>query len=176
LPTGCPRPGVDGGGDAVPGVTCRMKRYSSVMVDVVADIEIAASPATIAGVMFDPNRYPEWMKAVERVELHSTALAPGARVTNHGAFMGQSISWTTEVQTVHFPHILELKVVDGPFVGDVRYSIQRSAQGSRVQIHDRGELTGMAKLAPADMVTGAMRSAIEADLGRLKTLVEAPSA
>jgi hypothetical protein len=45
-----------------------------------------------------------------------------------------------------------------------------------VQIHDRGDLTDMAKLAPVDMVTNAMRSAIEADLGRLKTLVEAPPA
>ena len=38
------------------------------MIDVRAEIEIAASPATIAGVMFDPQRYAEWMSAVERVE------------------------------------------------------------------------------------------------------------
>ncbi|MGE3342521.1 MAG: SRPBCC family protein [Vicinamibacterales bacterium] len=142
------------------------------MIDLTVAIDIAASPAAIAAIMFDPQRYPEWLKAVQRVEVHSAALQPGARVTNHGVFMGQQISWTTEVVTVGFPHLLDLQVVDGPFVGRVRYSIQRSGEGSRVAIHDKGELTGIAKFAPLDMVTSAMRSAIEADLGRLKALVE----
>ena len=58
------------------------------MIDVRAEIEIAASPATIAGVMFDPQRYAEWMSAVERVEVLDPALAPGARVRHHGKFTG----------------------------------------------------------------------------------------
>ena len=32
--------------------------------------------------------------------MHSAALQPGARVTHHGVFMGQNISWTTEVVAV----------------------------------------------------------------------------
>lgn len=143
------------------------------MIDVSAEIDIAASPAHIAGVLFDPQRLTEWMKAVERVELHSAALAPGARVTHHGTFLGQSISWTTEVEAVHFPHLLTLRITDGPFQGQTRFGIQRSGEGSRVQIHNRGELSGLAAMAPASMVTGPMQSALHADLARLKTLVEA---
>lgn len=142
------------------------------MIDVTAEIEIAASPAHIAAVMFDPQRTSEWMKAVERVEVHSAALAPGARVTHHGTFMGQSISWTTEVESVHFPHLLAMRITDGPFQGQARFGIQRSGDGSRVQVHNRGELKGLAAMAPESMVTGPMRSALEADLGRLKTIVE----
>ena len=49
-------------------------------IDVSAEIDITASPADIAGVMFDPNREPEWMKAVAGVELIDPALERGARV------------------------------------------------------------------------------------------------
>jgi uncharacterized protein YndB with AHSA1/START domain len=145
------------------------------MIDVTAEVDIAGSPAHIAAVMFDPQRTAEWMQAVERVEVHSAALAPGARVTHHGTFLGQSISWTTEVESVHFPHLLALRITDGPFQGQARFGIQRSGDGSRVQIHNRGELTGLAAMAPAAMVTGPMRAALEGDLGRLKALVEASS-
>lgn len=142
------------------------------MIEISADIDIAASPAAIAAVMFDPQRTPEWMQAVERVDLHSAALAPGARVTHHGSFMGQAISWTTEVESVHFPHLLTLTVGDGPLVGQTRFNIQRSGDGSRVQVHMRGTLTGLAALAPASMVVGPLQSALAGDLARLKHLVQ----
>jgi len=150
------------------------------VIDLAAAIEIAASPATIAAVMFDPQRYAEWSAAVDRVEVHDAALQPGARVTHHGTVMGQPVRWTSAVVAVQFPHLLDLQIGDGPFSGRVRYSIQRTGHGpgdhSRVQVHNRGELTGLAALAPVTMVTGAMQSAIEADLGRLKTLIETPAA
>lgn len=142
------------------------------MISVSADISINASPATIAGVMFDPQRSMEWSKTVERVELHDVALQPGARVTHHGSLMGQKISWTTEVEAVHFPHVLALRVVDGPFVGTLKFGIQREGDGSRVQVQQRGELKGMAAMLPASMVTGPLQSGIEADLVRLKALIE----
>lgn len=142
------------------------------MMDLRAEIDIAASPATIAGVMFDPQRYTEWMKTVDRVEVLDPALAPGARVKHQGAFMGKSIAWTTEVETVHFPHVLVLKVSDGPFVGTSRIGIQRHGGGSRVQIHNTGELKGM-PFVPEAMVSGPLQSALQADLVRLKALVEA---
>ncbi len=141
------------------------------MIDVRAEIEIAASPSTIAGVMFDPQRYSEWMKAVERVEVLDKALAPGARVRHHGTFMGQPIAWTTEVEVVHFPHVLALKMIDGPFVGIARIGIQRSGGGSHVQVQNTGELKDF-PFVPEAMVTGPMTSALQSDLARLKALIE----
>ncbi len=143
------------------------------MIDVRAEIDIAASPATIAGVMFDPQRYAEWMSAVERVEVIDPALAPGARVRHHGRFMGQALVWTTEVETVHFPHVLAFRIVDGPFVGTARIGIQRSGTGSRVQVQNTGELKDM-PFIPESMVTGPLQSGLQADLARLKALVETP--
>lgn len=142
------------------------------MIDVRAEIEIAASPATIAGVMFDPQRHAEWMKTVTRVEVLDPALAPGARVRHHGSVMGREMTWTTVVETVHFPHVLVLATADGPFVGTSRIGIQRSGGGSLVQVQHRGELNGM-PFVPEAMVAGPMQAATEGDLARLKALVEA---
>jgi len=142
------------------------------MIDVRADVEIATAPSAIAGVMFDPQRYAEWMEAVERVEILDKALAPGARVRHHGSFMGRPIAWTTEVETVHFPHVLILKMIDGPFVGTARIGIQRSSGGSRVQVQKSGELTDF-PFVPEAMVAGPLTAALQSDLDRLKAIIEA---
>lgn len=142
-------------------------------IDVSAEIEIAAAPADIAGVMFDPQREPEWIQAVKGVELVDPDLRPGARVRRQGRILGRDLEWTTQVEAVHFPHVLALRIADGPFTGTVRYDIQRSAGGSRVRIRNVGELTGMSFL-PAAVVAGPMKSALGADLERLKALVEQP--
>jgi uncharacterized membrane protein len=141
-------------------------------VDVSAEIDITAAPADVAAVMFDAAREPEWMKVVTGVELIDPALERGARVRRTGTVLGQEFGWTTEVEAVHFPHVLTLRIVEGPFVGTVRYDIQRSGVGSRVRIRNVGEAKALGPL-PAVMITGPMRSAMTADLERLKAIVEA---
>jgi uncharacterized protein YndB with AHSA1/START domain len=140
-------------------------------VDVTAEIAINASPADIAAVMFDPEREKEWMAAVQRVEVLDPALAPGARVRHHGRFLGRDLSWLTEVEGVHFPHLLALRIAEGPFLGTVRYEIQRSGGGSVARVKNVGEPKSFA-LLPAALVEGPMRSALQGDLARLKALVE----
>ena len=140
-------------------------------IDVSVETEIAAAPATIAAVMFDPSREREWIKAVSEVDVIDPALAPGARVVRRGSLLGRAISWATEVEAVHFPHVLTMRVTDGPFVGTVSYNIQRSGTGSRVKIRSVGAAAGLGFL-PSSMITGPMKSAIAADLDRLKAIVE----
>jgi hypothetical protein len=141
-------------------------------VDVSADIEIAADPADIAAVMFDPAREAEWMSAVTGVDVLDPALVKGARVRHRGRVMNQEFSWTTEVETVHFPHVLALRVSDGPLVGTMRFDVQRSGNGSRVRVRNVGEPGPALSFVPAGMVLGPLRSAMMADLERLKALVE----
>ena len=142
-------------------------------IDVAAEIDIDAAPADIAAIMFDPAREPEWMTAVKAVTVIDPALAVGARVEHRGSFLGREIAWTTEVARFHFPHVLALRISDGPFVGLVRYEIQRvSSGGSRAAIHTTGE-PGRFGFLPAGLVTAPMRKAMNGDLARLKTIVEA---
>jgi uncharacterized membrane protein len=145
------------------------------MIDVTAQIEIAAAPADVAAVMFDPQREPEWMKVVLGVELLDPALAPGARVRRKGSLMGHEFQWTTEVEAIHFPHVLTLRIVDGPFEGTVFYQIQRSAGGSTVKIRNVGDAKGFG-FVPASLISGPMQTAIAADLDRLKAVVEGRTA
>jgi uncharacterized membrane protein len=140
-------------------------------VDLVVETEIAAAPADVAAIMFDPQREPEWMEAIKRVEVIDPALQPGARVRRTASFMGRELSWTTEVEAVHFPHVLRLKVTDGPFTGTILYQIQRSVNGSVVRVHNDGQ-TSMLGFLPASLIEAPMRSALTADLARLKNLVE----
>ena len=144
-------------------------------VDLVVETEIAAAPADVAAIMFDPQREPEWMQAIKRVEVIDPALQPGARVRRTASFMGRELSWTTEVEAVHFPHVLKLKVADGPFTGTILYQIQRSANGSVVRIHNDGQ-TSMLGFLPSSLIEAPMRSALTADLARLKSLVEGTQA
>src|SRR5439155_27098001 len=86
-----------------------IKMASMASVDVTVETEIAAAPADVAAVMFDPQREPEWMSAIKKVDILDAALQAGARVTHTASFMGRDLSWTTEVESVHFPHVLRLK-------------------------------------------------------------------
>jgi len=140
-------------------------------IDVAVEIEISgAAPADVASVMFDPAREPEWIEAVTGVEVIDPALAPGARVVHRGRVLGQELTWTTEVEAVHFPHILTLRITEGPFVGTVQYNIQRSGTGSHVRVRNVGDPT--IRFVPASFIAGPMKSAMSADLERLKALVE----
>jgi len=140
-------------------------------VDLTVETEIAAAPADIAAVMFDPQREPEWMSVIKSVELIDAALQPGARVRRTASVMGTSLSWVSQVEAVHFPHVLTLSIVEGPFTGRVSYNIQRSPAGSTVRIRNQGETTTFG-FVPASMIEPPMRAALVADLERLKALVE----
>jgi uncharacterized protein YndB with AHSA1/START domain len=140
-------------------------------IDLTVETEIAAAPADVAAVMFDPQREPEWMSAIKHVEIVDAALQPGARVRRTASFMGRDLGWTTEVEAVHFPHVLKLKIAEGPFTGTISYQIQRSVGGSMVRIHNQGQTT-MLGFLPSSLVEAPMRSALTADLARLKALVE----
>src|SRR5262245_13298170 len=142
-----------------------------ISIDLSAETEINAAPADIAAVMFDPQREPEWMSTVKAVDIIDPALQPGARVKRTASFFGQPFSWTTQVESVHFPHILTLRITDGPFSGVISYNIQRSERGSTVRIRNKGETSKLGFL-PASVVEGPMQTAMEQDLRRLKALIE----
>ncbi|MBM3752198.1 MAG: hypothetical protein FJW21_13640 [Acidimicrobiia bacterium] len=145
------------------------------MIDLAVSITVAATPEDVARIMFTPARYPDWMHSVHRVEAAPGPAITGDRVTNHGAMMGQPLSWTMVV-VVSGPQVLELNVVDGPFVGTVTYTVLPRDGGAHVQIHDVGRLEGPAAGLPVGQVEAALRQSIAADLGRLKALVESEAA
>ncbi|MER9951988.1 SRPBCC family protein [Mesorhizobium sp. M0047] len=114
-------------------------RQGKKMVDITVRSTMAAAADSIATVMFDPSRDPEWIGGVQRVEV--IALPPygiGTRVRRHGAFIGRSFAWVTEVTEFEPGRLVRMKYVSGPFAGGVDYSILPVGEGSEVVIRNYG--------------------------------------
>jgi hypothetical protein len=123
-------------------------------MDIAQDIQIAAAPADVAAVMFDPARDTEWMTSVTSSHPRSAGITVGAEVERSSLVAGQQIPWSTQVSGFHFPHVLRLRIAGGQ-TGAVHYEIQRAGTGSvaRVRAASEVDLFGF-------------------DLERLKALIE----
>ena len=140
-------------------------------LDVSVSELVAASPARIRAIMFDPLQDPVWMAAVTAVEPLSQERGPGARVRRSGRFLGRTLRWTTEVTAVS-AEALNLLIVDGPMRGTVSYRIEPEAAAARVTIRNVGQAPG---LAPRWLLRFAMSRSLRADLRRLRRVAEARS-
>jgi hypothetical protein len=140
-------------------------------IEIVAEVDIAAEPTDVAGVMFDPSREPEWMDAVESVEVLDAGIKPGGRVKRTASLMGSRFGWTTEVVSFHFPHVLELRLVDTLVEGRYTLHVDRAAGGSTARIRAVGD-PGPFVALPAAMISATARQMLSGYLGKLKAIVE----
>ena len=135
-------------------------------MEVTATRQIAAPPARVAKVMFDPSRDPEWIggaRSVDRPEVDPTSI--GAKTTRHGGFMGRKFSWTTEVAAFEPDRLLEMRFVAGPMKGGrVTYRIEQNEEGSLVSIRNTGPGPGL--------MGWFVRRSVGKDLERLARLVD----
>lgn len=99
---------------------------------------IGGAPADTAGVMFDPARDPEWMKAVTSSVPQTPGIQPGAEVRRTSTVGGVDIAWTTVVERFHFPHVLRL-TIGGGASGYIRYEVQRSGNGTIASVRASSE-------------------------------------
>ncbi len=102
-------------------------------MDIVHNIQIAAAPADVAAVMFDPARDREWMTSVTATTPRTAGITVGAEVDRTSVVGGQQIAWATQVAGFHFPHVLRLRITGGQ-TGDVHYEVQRTEGGSRAVV------------------------------------------
>lgn len=127
---------------------------------------IAATPAQVAAIMFDPMHDPEWIGGAKSVEPpKGDATRIGSRVTRQGGFMGRKFSWTTEVQGTEPDHLLHMTFIAGPMKGGtVTYRIEPDGPSSRVFIRNTG---------PGPQLMGwFVRRSVSKDLDRLARMVE----
>jgi uncharacterized protein YndB with AHSA1/START domain len=134
-------------------------------MDVIATRIIAASPESIAAIMFDPGRDPEWIGGAKSVDPPSgNPTAVGARTRRHGGFMGRKFSWQTEVVAFEPSRLLDMRFVGGPMKGGgVTYRIEPSIDGSQVSVRNTG---------PGPQIMGwFVKRSVGKDLDRLAKLV-----
>lgn len=143
-------------------------------IDVTATLDIAAAPAAVAAVEFDPARDPEWIGGVKRVEsVTPPPLAVGSQVRRSGGFLGRPIEWLMRVERLEPDRLVAMHALRSPFPMDVDYRLEPLDGGSRTRasIRIRGEGRGLYGL-PGPLLGPMVRRSVLSDLRRLRAIVE----
>ncbi len=89
-------------------------------------------------------------------------------------FLGRRLAYTYEVRALEPGRRLVMSTAEGPFPMETTYAWAPDGDGTRMTLRNRGEPTGFSALvAPFMAMAMAMRRATQADLARLKGLMEA---
>lgn len=143
-------------------------------VDVLTEIEIARPRADVAAFAADPANATAWYKNIKSVEWETPPpAAVGSRMRFVAKFLGRTLEYTYEVRSAEPGRSFVMSTSDGPFPMETTYT-WKDAPGGRTQmtLRNRGEPAGFAAVT-APVMARAMKRANEADLRRLKELLEA---
>ena len=143
-------------------------------VDVMTDVVIDRPREEVAAFAADPSNATAWYKNIRSVEWETSPPAEvGSRVRFVAGFLGRTLEYTYEIRALDPGRRLVMSTSEGPFPMETTYEWSDEPAGStRMTLRNRGEPTGFAKVS-APIMARAMRKATEADLRRLKTLLEA---
>ncbi|MES2639084.1 MAG: SRPBCC family protein [Myxococcota bacterium] len=144
-------------------------------VDILTEIHIARPPAQVSAFAGDPDRAPEWYVNIQSVEWQTTPpLAVGSRLAFVAHFLGRRLAYTYEIRELVPGARLVMSTAEGPFPMETTYTWEPAEGGTRMTLRNRGEPAGFSKLV-APLMAMAMRRANQADLVKLKGLLEVES-
>ena len=143
------------------------------MVDVETEIVIGRPRAAVAAYASNPENATAWYANIESVRRLTPGVAAGTRVAFVAKFLGRRLEYTYEVRE-HLPgERFVMSTAEGPFPMETTYAWEDAGDGAtRMTLRNRGEPAGFAKVA-APAMARAMRRANQADLRRLKQILEA---
>ena len=142
-------------------------------VDVLTEIEIARPRDDVSAFAADPANAPAWYKNIKAVEWQTPPPAVvGTKVHFRARFLGRTLDYTYEVRELEPGRRFVMATAEGPFPMETTYTWEDAADGAtKMTLRNRGEPSGFAAVT-ARVMTRAMRKANEADLRRLKELLE----
>jgi uncharacterized membrane protein len=145
-----------------------------VPVDVVTQIVIDRARDEVAAFASDPGNATAWYSNITSVEWEtSPPPAVGSRVRFTARFLGRTLTYTYEIRALEPGRRLVMSTADGPFPMETSYEWEDAGSDrTTMRLRNRGEPAGFAKVS-APLMARAMRRASEADLRRLKELLEA---
>lgn len=152
------------------GRRCQTPR---VAVDVLTEIEIRRPRDEVWAFAADPANAPAWYKNISAVEWQTPPPAEiGSRIQFRAHFLGRTLDYTYEVRELQPGRRFVMVTAQGPFPMETTYTWEDAADGAtRMSLRNRGEPSGFAAVT-APVMARAMRKANEADLRRLKELLE----
>ena len=141
-------------------------------VDVLTEIEIERPRAEVAAFACDPGNATRWYENIESVQWRTPPpLAVGSRLEFVARFMGRRLAYTYEVRELVPDERFVMSTAQGPFPMETTYAFEDTPAGTRMTLRNRGQPSGFAKVG-APLMERAMRRANQADLRRLKQLLE----
>jgi uncharacterized membrane protein len=142
-------------------------------VEVVTAIEIARPRDAVAAFAADPSNATAWYSNIKAVEWETPPpVAVGSKLRFRAEFLGRTLEYTYEVREIDPGHRFVMATAQGPFPMETTYTWEdRSPATTKMTLRNRGEPSGFAAVT-APVMTLAMRRANQADLRRLKALLE----
>ena len=142
-------------------------------VDVVTEIDIARPRREVAAYATDPDNATAGYRNIKKIEWKTAKpLKVGSRIAFAARFLGRPIAYTYEVKEFVPGQRFVMATSQGPFAMETTYSWSDVDDSTtRMTLRNRGEPSGFGKIA-APIMTAAMRRANEADLRRLKQILE----
>jgi ligand-binding SRPBCC domain-containing protein len=142
-------------------------------VDVVTEIEIGRPREEVAAFAADPSNATAWYRNIKAVEWETPPpAAVGSKLRFRAQFLGRALEYTYEVREVDPCRRFVMATAQGPFPMETTYSWEDAGPGTtKMTLRNRGDPSGFAAVT-APVMTRAMRRANEADLRRLKALLE----
>jgi uncharacterized protein YndB with AHSA1/START domain len=143
-------------------------------VDVLTETEIRRPRAEVAAYATDPDNATEWYANIVSVDWETAPpVAVGSRFRFVARFLGRTLEYTYEVREHEPGARFVMSTAEGPFPMETTYAWEDVGSGAtRMTLRNRGEPAGFAKVA-GPIMARAMRRANEADLRRLKEILEA---
>lgn len=142
-------------------------------VDVVTEIEIARPRDEVSAFVADPDKATAWYKNIKAVEWETPPpVVVGSKLRFRARFLGRTLEYTYQVREHEPGRRFVMATAQGPFPMETTYTWEDASDGAtRMRLRNRGEPSGFATVT-APVMALAMRRANEADLRRLKALLE----
>ncbi len=145
-------------------------------ISVIEKIEILASPAEIAKIMFDPNQIIRWIGGIKEVrEITGVPIEIGSKHNRIADYAGKDVEYILEVTDFIPDRLLVMYTKKSPFPMEVTYKIDVFQEHhSMVEIKLEGNSEGF--LMFLDRLSTIMVSQhLKGDLERLKDMAEGVS-
>jgi uncharacterized membrane protein len=157
--------------------SCSIWDTRRLAVDVLTEIEIARPREEVAEFAANPDNATAWYKNIKAVEWETEPpVRVGSRIRFRAQFLGRTLDYTYEVRELEPANRFVMATADGPFPMETTYTWENAGpSATRMGLRNRGEPSGFAALT-APVMTLAMRRTNEADLQRLKALLEKTNA
>ncbi len=142
-------------------------------VDVRTEIEINRPREEVAAFAADPTNATAWYKNIKAVDWETQPpVGVGSQLRFRAQFLGRTLDYSYEVREIESGRRLVMATSEGPFPMETTYTWEDAAPGAtKMGLRNRGEPSGFAAVT-APVMKLAMRRANEADLRRLKALLE----